>query len=175
MRRECRERHARAVMHAGIANSWFPLNSAVGGNAPGFPGACATRNFTHLVRGPWTRTTLVNTSGFHGKLLSLQKRKFLLFSQQYLVFCHTNPLYEWLFLYEYTLIFYFINDIKCTAMLIVLFDNYVTRTTAFHWFIDDYFSCHDSLLAKSKNITFHDGKYEFLFRIRISHKNIHCE
>ena len=64
MRRECRERfpwhasrhvrHARNVMHTGIANSRFPLNSAAGGNAPGFPGACATRNFTHLVRGPWT-------------------------------------------------------------------------------------------------------------------------
>ena len=46
-------RDARAVMHAGVANSRFPLNSAEGGNVPGIPGACATRNFTYLVRGPW--------------------------------------------------------------------------------------------------------------------------
>ena len=46
-------RHARAVMHAGIANSRFPLNSAVGENVPGIPGACTTRNFAHLVRGPF--------------------------------------------------------------------------------------------------------------------------
>ena len=46
-------RDARAVMHAGIANSRFPLNSAAGGNVPGIPGACATRDFTYLVRGPW--------------------------------------------------------------------------------------------------------------------------
>ena len=36
-------------MHAGIANCW----SRWRGNVPGIPGACATRNFTYLVRGPW--------------------------------------------------------------------------------------------------------------------------
>ena len=41
---------ARAAMHAGIANSRFPLKSAAGEYVPG---ACATRNFTYLVRGPW--------------------------------------------------------------------------------------------------------------------------
>ena len=46
-------RHARAVMHAGIANYRFPLKSAAGENVPGIPGACATCNFTYLVRGPW--------------------------------------------------------------------------------------------------------------------------
>ena len=44
---------ARAVMHAGIANSRFTLNSAAGGNVPGIPGACATRDFAYLVRGQW--------------------------------------------------------------------------------------------------------------------------
>ena len=34
-------RHARAVMHAGIANLRFPLKSAAGENVPGIPGACA--------------------------------------------------------------------------------------------------------------------------------------
>ena len=41
---------ARAVMHATIANWRFPLNSAAGEN---IPCACATCNFTYLVRGPW--------------------------------------------------------------------------------------------------------------------------
>ena len=44
---------ARAVMHAGIINYRFPLKSAAGENVPGIPGACATCNFTYLVRGPW--------------------------------------------------------------------------------------------------------------------------
>ena len=39
-------------MHAGITNSQFPLNSVAGGNVPGIPGTCATRNLTYLVRGP---------------------------------------------------------------------------------------------------------------------------
>ena len=46
-------RHARAVMYAGIANYWFPLKTAAGENFPGIAGACATCNFTYLVRGPW--------------------------------------------------------------------------------------------------------------------------
>ena len=45
-------RDARAVMHAGIANLRFPLRSAAGENVPGIPRACATCNFTYLVRGP---------------------------------------------------------------------------------------------------------------------------
>ena len=45
-------RHARAVMHAGIANYRFPLKSPAGENVTGIPGACATCNFTYLVRGP---------------------------------------------------------------------------------------------------------------------------
>ena len=48
-------RDARAVMHAGTANSRFPLNSAAGENVPGIPGACTTRDFTYLVRGPWSK------------------------------------------------------------------------------------------------------------------------
>ena len=46
-------RDARTVMHAGIANWRFPLKSATGENVPGIPGACATRNFTYLIRGPF--------------------------------------------------------------------------------------------------------------------------
>ena len=43
-------RLARAVMHVGIANLRWR------GNVPGIPGACATRNFTYLARGPWRWT-----------------------------------------------------------------------------------------------------------------------
>ena len=45
-------RDARVVMHAGIAKQRFPLKSVGGEIVPGIPGACATRNFTYLVRGP---------------------------------------------------------------------------------------------------------------------------
>ena len=44
-------RHARAVMHVGITNPRWR------GNVLGIPGACATRSFTYLTRGPWTVTT----------------------------------------------------------------------------------------------------------------------
>ena len=46
-------------MHHGTCVTHVPwcmpdaLKSAVGENVPGIPGACATRNFTYLVRGPW--------------------------------------------------------------------------------------------------------------------------
>ena len=50
-------RHAGAVMHTGIANLRYPLKSAAGENVPGIPGACATCNFTYLVRGPCNVTT----------------------------------------------------------------------------------------------------------------------
>ena len=39
-------RHARAVMHVGIANPRWREN------LPGIPAACATRNFTYLAIGP---------------------------------------------------------------------------------------------------------------------------
>ena len=46
-------RDARAMMHAAIVNWRFPLMSVAGKTFPGIPGACATRNFTYLVRGLW--------------------------------------------------------------------------------------------------------------------------
>ena len=52
-------RDARAVMHAGISDYRFPLKSAAGGNVPGIPGACATCNFTYLVRGPSQKGTVI--------------------------------------------------------------------------------------------------------------------
>ena len=49
--------HGTCVTHVlwcipGSLTSGFRWKS-VGGNVPGIPGACATRNFTYLVRGPW--------------------------------------------------------------------------------------------------------------------------
>ena len=79
-------RDARAVMHAGIANWRFPLKSAGGENVPGIPGACATHNFTYLVRGPCSGKQqscavldhyeghLLVSSGFHRKVQSCRNR-----------------------------------------------------------------------------------------------------
>ena len=58
-------RRARAVMHAGIANQRFPLKTAAGENFPGIPGACATCNFTYLVRSPLTPSTYCYTRHHH--------------------------------------------------------------------------------------------------------------
>ena len=38
---------------SGSLTSGFSLKSVAGENVPGIPGACATPNFTYLVRGPW--------------------------------------------------------------------------------------------------------------------------
>ena len=71
MRRECRERFSRhrlqrkpqvsdPDMHHGTCVTHVPwcmsgsLTSGGGENVPGIPGACATCNFTYLVRGPLT-------------------------------------------------------------------------------------------------------------------------
>ena len=70
MRRECRERFPRhrlqrkplvnnPVMHHGTCVMHVPwcmsrsLSRGIGKNVPGIPGACTTRNFTYLTRGPW--------------------------------------------------------------------------------------------------------------------------
>ena len=70
MRRECRERFPRhrlqrkplgsdPGMHHGTCGTHVPwcmsgsLTRCGGENVPGIPGACATRDFTYLVRGPW--------------------------------------------------------------------------------------------------------------------------
>ena len=64
MRRECRKRfprhrlvsdpgihHGTCVTHVPWCISWS-LTRVGGENVPGIPGACATRNFTYLARGP---------------------------------------------------------------------------------------------------------------------------
>ena len=70
MRRECRERFPRhrlqskplvsdSGMHHGMCMTHVPwcmsgsLAHGGGENVPSIPGACATHNFTYLVRGPW--------------------------------------------------------------------------------------------------------------------------
>ena len=50
--------HGTCVTHVpwcmpGSLNSGLLWNWRRGGNVPGIPGACATWNFTYLVRGPW--------------------------------------------------------------------------------------------------------------------------
>ena len=78
MRRECRERFHRhrfqrkplinyPGMHHGTCVthvSWYlsrSLTRCGEENVPGFPNACATLNFSYLVRGPWPRDTIICT------------------------------------------------------------------------------------------------------------------
>ena len=79
MRRECRERFpyyriqrkplvSDPGMHHGTCVTHVPwrmsgsLTRSGGENIPGIPGACATRNFAYLVRGPWTQKYNINSS-----------------------------------------------------------------------------------------------------------------
>ena len=97
MRRECRERFPRhrrwAIPTCITARASRTCRDACrdrqlsvsfeiggGGNVPGIPGACATCNFTYLVRGPWKlctgkRKTLISitkpSTQILGKLLKL--------------------------------------------------------------------------------------------------------
>ena len=78
MRRECRERFPRCRlqrkplvcnpgMHHGTCVTHVPwcmsgsLTSGGGENVPGIPGACATRNFAYLVRGPCLHLSNLNS------------------------------------------------------------------------------------------------------------------
>ena len=81
MRQECREHfpHHRLQrklsvsgpdMHHGSCVTHVPwcmsgsLNCGGGENVPGIPGACATRNFTYLTRGPWMNQFFRTWLGF---------------------------------------------------------------------------------------------------------------
>ena len=102
-------RHVRAAMYAGIANWQFPLKSAAGENVPGIPGACATHNFTYLVRGPcsivpvnieccqaWCggRNTLVDWSAdMHSPLYFLPEENALKFDIVGCILTHVNAIY----------------------------------------------------------------------------------
>ena len=53
--------HGTCVTHVpwympGSLTNGFLWSRWQGGNVPGIPGACATRNFTYLARGPWKRS-----------------------------------------------------------------------------------------------------------------------
>ena len=97
-------RDARAVMHAGIANSRFPLNSAAGGNVPGIPGACATRNFTYLVRGPCDVrfvSHVLTISGFMLSIYALNSPAFYAIQYLRLLGAGKYSMGTWLGLYMY--------------------------------------------------------------------------
>ena len=87
MRRECRERFSRhrlqrkplvsyPGMHHGTCVSHVPwcmlgsLTRGGGENVPGISGACATRNFTYLVRGAWVNCVELGL-GYDGICLPL--------------------------------------------------------------------------------------------------------
>ena len=57
--------HGTCVTHVpwcmpGSLTSSFLWSWRWGENVPGIPGACATRNFTYLVRGPWYNTSNIS-------------------------------------------------------------------------------------------------------------------
>ena len=61
-----RSRHAsRHTCRDACRDRWLAVSFGVGGgeNVPGIPGACATRNFTYLVRGPWYNHVRFTTTG----------------------------------------------------------------------------------------------------------------
>ena len=86
MRRECRERFSR---HRGLAipicitarawrtcrdacqDRWLAISFEIGGreNVPGIPGACATRNFAYLVRGPCPNPYPITSYGLWDAIL----------------------------------------------------------------------------------------------------------
>ena len=70
-------RHARAVKHAGIANKRFALKSAAGENVPGIPGACATCNFTYLVRGPYLSLSPMESRCVRSNYIYIKQRVWL--------------------------------------------------------------------------------------------------
>ena len=58
MCRECRERFPRHRLQRKPLISDPGMHNGGGGNVPGIPGACATRNFTYLAKCPWTSAAL---------------------------------------------------------------------------------------------------------------------
>ena len=72
-------------MHHGTCTTHVPwwmsgsLTRGVGENVPGIPGACTTRNFTYLVRGPWLRTPLCTADNAMGYkyISSITERKYV--------------------------------------------------------------------------------------------------
>ena len=87
-------RDARAVMHAGGANLRFHLKSAAGENVPGIPGACATRNFTHLARGPlqWRHISITRSESAVTRLFSFNCFLVANMSSTLLAPCEGSPL-----------------------------------------------------------------------------------
>ena len=53
--------HGTCVTHVPWCMSWSPTHNG-GENVPGIPGACVTRNFTYLIRGPWIKIIVIVTN-----------------------------------------------------------------------------------------------------------------
>ena len=101
MHRECRERfphhqfqrkplvsdpgmhHGTCVMHVPWCMSGS-LTLGGGKNVPGIPGACATRNFTYLARGPWRWGRIISPHWRQAHLLNPQVQYLQVFPEWYL-------------------------------------------------------------------------------------------
>ena len=92
-------RYVRAVLHAGIANWWFPLKSAAEENVPSFPGACTTCNFTYLIRGPWLLLPKLPIGAAKSScvyFINHNTRNLVYFSEQYPELIHASKdLNDW--------------------------------------------------------------------------------
>ena len=81
-------------MHHGTCVTHVPwcmsgsLTRGGGENVPGIPGACATRKFTYLARGPWSYKRLLVVSGKHKEFPPMQFRS----SPMYMSFSQSTKL-----------------------------------------------------------------------------------
>ena len=128
MRRECRERFHR---HSGLTiptcimarasrtccGACLDRKLAVSflwrlwrGNVPGIPGACTTRNFTYLVRGPWVGRSFSLIVTFYCDM--------------------TTYLAEWL-----SNVWYILNDIYTRSILTYFSSCYFFKSFYIHFFI----------------------------------------
>ena len=141
MRRECRERFPR---HRGLAiptcitarawrtrrdacrERWLAVSFEVGGgkNVPGTPGACATKNFMHLVRGPWNNFRIVSkpfTLSIHSaRSYIAHLYNFWLYhciAKGNVVFCCTGQLHESIYIGFFLLLSCLDNDIRRRTVL----------------------------------------------------------
>ena len=119
MRRECRERFPRhrlqrkplvsdPGMHHGTCvphGLWCipgSLTPSGGENVPDIPGACATRNFTYLARGPWSvqPPTRTKCQWFFLKIflfsLAMSRDHFVHAPSQWETMLHCNVVSHWL-------------------------------------------------------------------------------
>ena len=140
MHRECRERFPRRRLqrkllvsdpgvHLGTCVTHVPwcmsdsLTHSGGENVPGIPSACANRNFTYLVRGPWRRCEIdrYQTTTNHNKVWTVR-----MFRRMHCIFGHHQ------------------NNLVTTKTI-------MRETNRTHSTDGDYYDCYPSSIVKSSH------------------------